>query len=110
MDILEISVAVLAAFGLYSILDMLRTYIVFPSHIRKAVRAAVVYDENTYSKAVSYVNYLKREQKISPERLIILEKNDIINFEEPSVICTADDEERKESINDAGNENTAKGA
>lgn len=79
MELFEIAVAVLAAFGLYSLFELISFCILYPRRIRRSVRAAAVYDDETYREVAAYVGYLKREQKISPEQLIILEKDDIIS-------------------------------
>ena len=82
-DILEIIVAMLAVFGGYTVLDMLRVRLLYPKRVRLMLRAAFVYD--TYENAArvhEYAAYLKREQKISAEPLIILANNDIINGNE----------------------------
>lgn len=88
-DILEILVAMLAAFGGYTVLDMIRVHLMYPKRVRLKLRAAIVSD--TYANAVrayEYANYLKREQKISAEPLIILTENDIIRSnEEISRLC-----------------------
>ena len=70
MDILEIVIAVICAFGIYNLLNMLRENILFPKKVRNKVRAAVIYDGEGLENVCSYVNFLRREQKISPERLI----------------------------------------
>ena len=78
-EIIEIFAAVMAVFGIYTVLDMLRVRILYPRNTREALRAVVVLDENTnLSEAASYAKYLRLERKISPERLIILANDDII--------------------------------
>lgn len=105
VEILEITVAVLAAFGVYSILEMLRFGLLFPRRIRENVRAAVVFDENTYRETVEYVNYLRREQKISPERLIIIKNNGIIEGDDPTALClSVYKEECKDNADDTGDD------
>ena len=103
VEMLEITVAVLAAFGVYSILEMVRFSLLFPRRIRKNVRAAVVFDENSYRETVAYVNYLRREQKISPERLIIIKNNGIIESDGSTVLdMSVHKEDCKDSSDDAG--------
>ncbi len=88
-DILEILVAMLAVFGGYTVLDMIRVRLLYPKRVRVMLRAAFVYD--TYENAArvcEYADYLKREQKICPKPLIILASDDIIkDNEEISRLC-----------------------
>ncbi len=78
-EFLEIIAAVLAVFGIYCILDMVKVRILYPKHVRKLIRAAVVVsDKKQLCQAASYAAYLRKEQKISDERLIILANDDII--------------------------------
>lgn len=92
-DILEILVAMLAVFGGYTVLDMIRVRLLYPKRVRVMLRVALVYD--TYENAAQvceYADYLKREQKICPEPLIILASDDIIKGNEEisrlAGICT----------------------
>ena len=111
MEMLEITVAMLAAFGLYSIFDLIRVSILFPKRIRKNVRVAVAFDENSFRETAAYVNYLRREQKISPERLIIIENDGIIEYNEPPNCEPALRKEKcKDSTDDTGNNGGQKGA
>ena len=78
-EVFEIFAAVMAVFGIYTVLDMLRERLLYPRKIRRLIRAAVVIDEETpLAQIMSYVEYLRLEGKISPERLIILTNSDII--------------------------------
>lgn len=78
-EILEIVAAVLAALGIYTVFGMLRIRLLFPRRVRRTLRAAVVVsDTSQLYEAAAYAAYLRREQKISPERLIILTNDDII--------------------------------
>ncbi len=78
-EFFEIIAAVLAVFGIYCILDMVKVRILYPKHIRKLIRAAVVIsDKKQLCQAASYAAYLRKEQKISDGRLIILTNDDII--------------------------------
>ncbi len=78
-EIIEIFTAVMAVFGIYTMLDMLRVRILYPRKIRTALRAAILLNEETnLPEAASYAKYLRLERKISPERLIILANDDII--------------------------------
>ncbi len=89
-EIIEIFAAVMAVFGIYTVLDMLRVRILYPRKTRESVRAAVIADENTnFADAVSYLGYLHRERKISPERLIILTNDDII-INDAEISCFGD--------------------
>ncbi len=78
-DFLEILVCVLAVFGAYTLLDMLRARLLYPRRARTRLRAAVILDDgDDICDALQYASYLRREQKISSERLIILSKDGII--------------------------------
>jgi len=79
MEILEIIAAFFAAFGIYSLLDLLRIRLLYPKHIRQKLLGAVIFDEKNIRDVAAYARYLRLEQKISSERLIILTKGDIIN-------------------------------
>ena len=101
-DILEILVAMLAVFGGYTVLDMIRVRLLYPKSVRMMLRAAAYWDtyENV-ARACEYADYLKREQKISPEPLIILTDNDIIKSnEEISRLCEVCTIVCKENEND----------
>ena len=83
-EIVEITVAVFCAFGIFSLFDMLKNLLLFPPKLRKKVRACVYFDTENVECVAAYADYLYREQKISSGRLIILAKNDIMNTEELS--------------------------
>lgn len=106
MDIISILVAILAVFGAYTILDMLRVHLLYPKRIRHSLRATMMLPtEVDTSHAAQYAAYLRREQKISRERLIILVNDDIINVsEEISRLGEIYYIKRKEEIADAGRE------
>ena len=79
LEIFEIFAAVMSVFGIYTLLDMLRFRLLYPRKVRRLIRAAVVVDDDTrISEAAEYAKYLRREGKISSERLIILTNGDII--------------------------------
>lgn len=103
LEVLEIFAAVMAVFGIYSVLDMIRLRLLYPKRVRMLLRAAVFVSTPEEMRAVSeYAAYLRREQKISGERLIILINDDImVNDDEiggyaETVRCTND----KETDND----------
>ena len=79
-DILEIAAAVLAVFGAYQLLGMLKLRLGFPPGTRRRLRAAVYLnsDAGNLPALDAYVKYLRREGKISEGRLIILANSDII--------------------------------
>ncbi|MBQ8248283.1 MAG: hypothetical protein IJY93_00155 [Clostridia bacterium] len=78
-EVFEIFAAVMAVFGIYTVLDMLRERLLYPYKIRRLTRVAIIADENVpLAEIAAYVGYLSRERKISPERLIILTNSDII--------------------------------
>lgn len=82
-DFLEILVCVLAVFGGYTLLDMLRERLLYPRRVRARLRGAVILDDDdSICAVVQYASHLRREQKISSERLIILVKDDIIEDSE----------------------------
>lgn len=86
--VLEIIVAMLAVFGGYTVLDMIRVRLLYPKKVRMRVRAAVVlFDKTELAGAADYARYLRREQKISSERLIILANDDIIKNSEDLSRC-----------------------
>lgn len=79
MGLLEIFLSVIAVFGGYCILDMIKFGLMYPRRVRKNIRGAVILDSYTApTEAVMYIKYLRKEGKISDERLIILVKDDII--------------------------------
>ncbi len=81
-DFLEILICTLAVFGGYTILDMVKTRILYPRCVRSRLRGAIVVDSDEEFCAIfRYARYLQREQKISSEQLIILLKDDIIKDE-----------------------------
>ena len=89
-EIIEIFAAVMAVFGIYTVLDMLRVRILYPRKVRATLRAAVVLGENAnLCEAASYAKYLRLERKISPERLIILINDDII-INDAEISCFGD--------------------
>ena len=78
-DFLEILVCVLAVFGAYTLLDMLKKSLLYPKKVRARLRGAVIVDgDEDICGVVQYALCLQREQKISSERLIILSKDGII--------------------------------
>lgn len=78
-DLLEILVCVLAVFGAYTVLSMIKTRLMYSRRVRTQLRAAIfINDCEDICSVVRYASYLRREQKISSERLIILTKDDII--------------------------------
>ena len=79
-DILEIAAAVLAVFGAYQLLGMLKLHMRFPPGTRRRLRAAVYLNSDGADLPAldAYVKYLRREGKISDGRLIILANSDII--------------------------------
>ena len=73
----------LAVWGGYSLIARLRDALLYPKRVRQAVRAAVVYtDADALAEAARWAAALKKDGKISSERLIILMKDDIIEAEE----------------------------
>ena len=83
VDLLEILVCVLAVFGAYTVLRMIKTNLLYPRKVRLRLRGAVVIDEEENVCALArYAAYLRSEQKISSERLIILLKDDIMKDSE----------------------------
>lgn len=78
-EVLEIFAAVMAVFGIYTMLDMLRERLLYPQKVRRLLRGAVIIGNDTpIAEIAAYAGYLRRECKISSERLIILTKDDII--------------------------------
>jgi len=75
---MEIIIAVLAVFGGYTILTMIKSSLLYPKRVRRKIMAAVFYDGEYPSEAAAYARYLRLCGKISSERLIILVKDDII--------------------------------
>ena len=80
MEIIEIIIAVLAVFGVYTLLDMLKFRLLYPSGLRERLRAAVYIDNGSddLSEVAAYAKHLGREHKISRGRLIILSESGII--------------------------------
>lgn len=78
MDILEIIASVLAVFGAYTLLDMLRLALLYPRRDRMKLHAAFFLGDGDASKAAAYARRLRLDKKISSGRLIILVKDDII--------------------------------
>ncbi len=82
-DFLEILVCVLAVFGAYTVLSMIKISLRYPKRVRSHIRAAVFIGEcDNVCAVLQYASYLRREQKISSERLIILTKDGIIEDSE----------------------------
>lgn len=77
-EIFEIAAAVLAAFGLYNLLDRIKQIILYPKQTRVAVVAAV-FEEDMNTETETYIEYLRREGKISEDGLIILSKYGTMN-------------------------------
>lgn len=87
-DIFEIFAAMLAVWGAYSLLSELRALLIFPKKVRHMLRAAIIYKEaGKAAEAAAYADYLSREGKISPERLIILRKDDIMEYNPRADMC-----------------------
>lgn len=105
-EAMSIIVAILAVFGAYSILDMLRTNLLYPRRVRRSLRAAMVLpNEADAIHTAQYAAYLRREQKISRGRLIILANDDIINVsDELSRLGEVYYFKRKEEVEYAGRE------
>ncbi len=78
MEILEIVLAMLAVFGGYTLLSMLKAALLYPKRVRKCLRCAVFTGEGELREAAAYCRYLRLCGKISSERLIILSKDDIM--------------------------------
>jgi len=82
-EILEIFAAMLAVWGGYSLIGTLRDALIYPKHVRQMVRGAVMLsDTDALAEAAAWAAALKKDGKISSERLIILMKDDIIEAEE----------------------------
>ena len=79
-EIFEIIAAMLAAFGLWTLMHSLCDQMRFPRALRQRVNAAVFINNETSDlpEIAAYVKTLRREGKISPERLIIVAESDII--------------------------------
>ncbi|MCI8388283.1 MAG: hypothetical protein HFE63_07465 [Clostridiales bacterium] len=80
IELLEIIVAVIAAWGLYKIGEAVRWRMMFPRRVRERVYGAVYInsDGEDLSAVDTYVKYLRLEGKIAGGRLIILSKSGII--------------------------------
>lgn len=89
MDVIEIFLSIIAVFGGYCILDMIRLRLLHPLKDRKKLSAAVFFDDaESLARVCDYARYLRRENKISGERLIILINDDIIKCKEDlSELC-----------------------
>ena len=73
----------LAVWGGYSLIGALRNALLYPRRVRRMVRAAVIFtDVGDLADAAGWAAALKKDGKISSERLIILMKDDIIDAEE----------------------------
>lgn len=79
-DVFEIIAAVLAAFGLWTLLHDLCDFLIYPARVRKRVNAAIYIEDDMsdVSEIATYVKSLRREGKISSERLILISKSGII--------------------------------
>ncbi len=83
IEIFEIFLSIVAVFGGYCILDMVKLRLLYPKGVRRNVRGAVIFrDIDDLNDTVRYIRYLQKENKISSERLIILVNDDIINGNE----------------------------
>ena len=80
-EMLEIIAAMLAAFGFWNLLHLFRDRLLYPGRIRRRVNAAVFIDNEVSDlpEIAAYVKTLRKEGKISSERLIIVAGSDIIN-------------------------------
>ena len=80
-EVFEIIAAVLAVYGFWQILYLIREEILYPRRIRRRVNAAIYIDNDTsdLSEIAAYVKSLAKEGKISRGRLIIVAKSDIID-------------------------------
>lgn len=84
-EFFEIIAAMLAAYGLWTLLHSLCDLMLYPRAVRRRVNAAVFINNESSDlpEIAAYVKTLRKEGKISPERLIILTESDIINGAEP---------------------------
>ncbi len=83
MEFIEIFLSILTVFGGYCILDMIKFALLYPRSVRKRIRAAVILEDLAGLPGIyEYAKYLRRENKISGERLIILVNDDIIKSAE----------------------------
>ncbi len=103
-EILEIIAAVLAVYGFWQILYLIRGEILYPRRIRRRVNAAIYIDNDTSDlpEIATYVKSLAKEGKISRGRLIIVAKCDIIkdNVQKAHdfVILEAEEDEDGQSV------------
>lgn len=79
-EIFEILAAMLAAYGLWTLLRAFRDRLLYPKRVRQRVNAAVYIDNgcSDLEEIAAYVKYLERDGKISRGRLILVAKGDII--------------------------------
>lgn len=78
-EFIEILMSILAVFGGYCILDIVKFGLLYKKKIRRKLRASVILDDpEELSGIFEYAKYLRGQNKISGERLIILVNDDII--------------------------------
>ena len=79
-EIFEILAAMLAAYGLWTLLRAFRDRLLYPKRVRQSVNAAVYIDNgcSDLEEISAYVKYLERDGKSSRGRLILVAKGDII--------------------------------
>lgn len=89
-DLFEIFVAVFAVFGFWKFLHGVVDMILYPPRIRRLIYLAVYIDNcgRNMPEIAAYVKSLRREGKVSGERLIILSKSDIIDSKDVSDLGT----------------------
>ncbi len=104
MEFIEIFLSILAVFGGYCILDMIKFGLLYKKRIRKNLRAAVILeDTKDLQQIYDYAKYLRTQDKISRERLIILVNDDIIkSTDDFSEICRFGNVFRYAEILEAG--------
>lgn len=104
MEFIKILLSILAVFGGYCILDMVKFVLLYKSRVRKKLRGAVVLeDTDELPQIYEYAKYLRTQDKISKERLIILVNDDIIKYvEDFSEICSFGDVFRYSEISKVG--------
>ncbi len=104
MEFIEIFLSILAVFGGYCILDMVKFLLLYPKRIRKNLRGAVVLENpKELPQFFDYLKYLRTQDKISRERLIILVNDDIIkSTDDFSEICRFGDLFRYTEIPEVG--------
>ena len=78
-EFIEIFLSILTVFGGYCILDMVKFGLLYKKRIRRRLRAAVILEDcEELPQILEYAKYLRGQNKISEERLIILVNDDII--------------------------------